>query len=783
MGQSPIPNTKYQTPRSLLTAVGVLVILLGMAHPVLADGIIIPEPPPLPEPVPLRDIWLTIRYHRVDVTIEDQVATTRVEQEFVNEHDWECEGTYIFPLPEGAAVSEFAMWVDGQRLEAQILDADQARAIYEDIVRRRRDPALLEYVGQSAVQARIFPIPPGGSRKIELEYSQVLPVENGLVRYVYPLSTERFSARPLEEVHIHVEIESRDAMRAIYSPTHQDRVYIEREGSYRAIVGYEETNVLPDRDFELVYTVSQEDVGLNLLTYREPPDDGFFLLLVAPSIEADEREIIPRDVILVLDTSGSMAGEKLAQAKEALAFVLNHLNREDRFNVIAFSTGLRQYATGLRPASEADEAVAWVERLEAIGGTDINRALLEAFAQVEERPAVLIFLTDGLPTEGEVEIERIIANAQAAAPENVRLFPFGVGDDVNTVLLDALAQNHGGATSYVRPGEQIDEEVSGFYAKISTPVLADIAFDFGDVGVEDTYPYPLPDLFAGTQLILVGRYRGSGATRIMLSGKVNGERREFVYEGYFRSTGGDEFIPRLWATRKIGYLLTQIRLHGANPEWVEAIIALSLRYGIITPYTSFLIQEEDVLTDAGREEAERQFLALPTQQAWGAPAAERADEEGRLAGAESGGAPMPAEAAQVVRLAGNKTFMLRDGVWIDTAFDPSQMSTTKVGFGSDAYFDLLTARPEWGAYFALGERVIFVAEGTAYEVVEGEGGPVAIPPTHTPQQAQPTVAPTRPGSASTAATASHDADGPCVGTIVMGAIALAAVAFWQRMRV
>ncbi len=772
-----------------------LVLSLSAARPALADGIIIPDPPPLPEPVPLDQTWLTIRYHLVDVTIEDQVATTRVKQEFVNEHDWECEGIYVFPLPQGAAVSDFAMWVDGRRIEGQILDADKARAIYEDIVRRQRDPALLEYVGQSAVQARIFPIPPGGSRKIELEYSQVLPVDGGLVRYVYPLSTERFSARPLEEVRIRVEIESRDAMRAIYSSTHQDRVYIERDGRYRAIVGYEETDVLPDQDFELIYTVSQEDVGLNLLTYREPPDEGFFLLLVAPQVEVDEREVIPRDVILILDTSGSMEGEKLAQAKEALIFVLKHLNREDRFNVIAFSTGLRQYATRLRPASEATEAIRWVERLEAVGGTDINRALLEAFAQIGKRPTVLIFLTDGLPTEGVTDVETIIANVQAAAPENVRLFPFGVGDDVNTVLLDALAQNHGGATSYVRPGEAIDEEISAFYAKISTPVLANIAFDFGKVMVEDTYPYPLPDLFAGTQLILVGRYRlpspaggggaggGGHAAQITLTGEVNGERREFVYEGYFRDAGGDEFIPRLWATRKIGYLLTQIRLHGANQEWVEAIVDLSLRYGIITPYTSFLIQEEDILTEAGREEVERQFMALPTAPAWGAPAAGRADEENKMLGAESGGVPMPEEAAQVMRLVGNKTFVLRDGVWIDTAFNPARMSTTKVGFGSDAYFDLLAARPEWGVYFALGMRVIFVAEGMAYEVVEGEGGPVAIPPTHAPQQPQPTVAPTLPGSTPTPAAASDDAGGPCVGAVVMGAIALAAAALWQRMRV
>jgi Ca-activated chloride channel family protein len=779
------PNLQSLVSRFLIA----VVLLLILAPPVLADGIVIPDPPP--DPLPPEIPWLTIRYHRVDVTIEDQVAITHVEQEFVNEHDWEAEGTYIFPLPEGAAVSEFAMWVDGKRVEGSILQADEARAIYEDIVRRRRDPALLEYVGRGAVQASIFPIPPGGARKIELEYSQVLPVENGLVRYVYPLNTEKFSARPLEEVSVRVEVRSQDAMHAIYSPTHQDRLFVERDGDYRAVVGYEEYDVLPDQDFDLIYTVSHEDVGLNLLTYTESDEDGFFLLMAAPTVEVDR--VIPRDVVLVLDVSGSMEGEKIVQAKDALAYVLEHLNAEDRFNVVAFSTGLRQYARGLRPVSEAREAVHWVDDLEAVGGTDINRALLEALGQIDgERPTVVIFLTDGLPTEGVTEIDQILANVGTAAPGNVRLFPFGVGDDVNTILLDTLAEQQRGATGYVRPHERIDEEVSGFYTKISTPVLTDIALDFGDVMVEDIYPYPLPDLFAGTQLILVGRYRGSGATQITLTGEVGGETQEFVYEGTFRDGGGDadasaRFIPRLWATRKIGYLLKQIRLHGEREEWVDAVIDLSVQYGIITPYTSFLIDDEDILTEEGRDDAKDGYAATPAPAAVGAPAAERADEEGGLYDADSvgGGEALPEEAAQVVRLVGPKTFLLQDGVWIDTTFDPSRMETVEVGFGTDAYFDLLAARPEWGAYFALGSRVILVAEGVAYEVVEDGGGPVEIPPTHAPDVPEPTldnvapepVQPDRPTA--TPATGSEEGSAapsnvPCVGAIVI-AVAVAAL--------
>jgi Ca-activated chloride channel family protein len=784
MSKTPIPV------RPLAVSVVVIVLLLSFVQPALADGIIIPDPPPLPDLPPLRETWLTIRYHRVTVTIEGQVAVTRVEQEFLNEHDWEAEGTYIFPLPEGAAVSEFIMWVDGTPVEGKILEAGEARRIYEDIVRRRRDPALLEYVGRSALQARIFPIPPGGSRKIELEYSQVLPVDNGLVRYVYPLNTEKFSARPLEDVSVRIEVRSRDAMHALYSPTHQDRVYVERDGDYRALIGYEEADVLPDQDFELVYTVSQEDVGLNVLTYRDAPDDGFFLLLVAPTVEVEKGRVIPRDVFLVLDTSGSMEGEKIEQAQEALIYVLEHLNAEDRFNVIGFSTGLQQYGRGLRPASEAHEAAEWVRRLEAVGGTDINRALLEALAQVDpERTTVLIFLTDGLPTEGVTEIEQILANVESAAPGNVRLFPFGVGDDVNTVLLDTLAEQQRGATGYVRPDERIDEKVSAFYAKISTPVLADIELDFGDVLVEDTYPYPLPDLFAGTQLILVGRYRDDGGAQIKLTGHVNGEQREFTYEGYFRADGGDEFIPRLWATRKIGHLLTQIRLHGEKREWVDAIVSLSVRYGIITPYTSFLIEEDDILTAEGQDDAVEKFLVMPTPSAYGAPAAEAAAEQAEMREAEAvSGGTMSEEAAQVVRLVGSKTFKLQDHVWTDTAFDPSRMTTIQVGFGSDDYFDLLVSRPEWGAYFALGERVIFVAEGEAYEVVVGETEPVEVPPTHTAEPDLPTVEADRPVQPTAAPvsggeqTTTGSGDGVCTGAMVMGVIALAMAVLWQRMR-
>jgi len=725
----------------------ILTLVLIPVAPALADGIIIPEPPPN---IPIVDVpYLTVKYHRVTVTIEDQVATTHVDQVFVNEARYEVEGTYLFPLPEESAISQFAMWVDGQKLAGQVLKREEARRIYEDIVRQRRDPALLEYVGRDAFQASIFPIPPGGERRVELEYSQVLPMDNGLVGYTYPLNTEKFSPRPLGEVAVNVTIHSKNALKAIYSPSHD--VTVERRGDYNADVGYEENDARPDRDFVLYYTVSAEDVGVNSLSYKpEGKSDGFFLLLAAPKVEVQEEQVIAKDVILVLDVSGSMRGDKLDQAKAALSYVLDNLNAEDRFAIISFSTSTQPYGRGLALADERGEARDFVTRLEAGGSTDINRVLLEAMSMADnERPTILIFLTDGLPTAGEVDVDRIIANISDAAPKNVRIFPFGVGYEVNTTLLDTIAENHRGASGYVRPEEGIDEKVSAFYAKVSTPLLSDLALDLGSIEVDDVYPYPLPDLFAGTQLVVVGRYREGGATTITLTGDVNGETQAFGYDdATFRREGGEEFIARLWATRKIGYLLQQIRLHGEEKELVDEIVDLSIRYGIITPYTSFLVEEtEQALSAAGREQLSHDVQAQATASpapAFGQGAVERSAAEKALSGAQApamptmvagvgdGATDQYGNAISPVRYVGDKTFILRDDTWTDTTFDPDKMKPVPVSFGGDDYFALVAAHPDWGRYFALGSHVVVVLDGTAYEVREGDAPPIQVPAGVTP---------------------------------------------------
>jgi Ca-activated chloride channel family protein len=748
----------------------IFVLLAALApFPARADGIIIPQPPicdpcppppchgPGPCPTPSPMTQLDIRYHQVQATIQDQLAVTHVDQVFYNPNDWAVEGTYLFPLPADAAVSSFTLWMDGEPVQGQVLDAEQARQQYQQIVSRLRDPALLEYAGRGAVQTHIFPIPPHGERRIELEYNQALTAENGLVRYLYPLNTEKFSRQPLEKVSINVDIRSTAPIRAVYSPSHE--IAVDRQGDQHVTAGYEAQNVLPDSDFALYYSIG-ETQALHLLSYRDPGDpqdaDGFFMLLLAPQPDVSPTAI-PKDVILVLDHSGSMDGEKFTQAQEALRYILQNLNPEDRFNIIAFSTGLETYASRLSPAVQAADAIRWVDGLSAQGSTDINRALLEAASLADnERPTYLIFLTDGLPTQGVVDSQKILDNFQQAASPNLRLFAFGVGYDVDTFLLDSLSQAHHGSSTYVLPGQRLDEILSAFYARISTPVLTDLRLDFGGMATYDLYPSPLPDLFRGSQIVVVGRYRQGGRAALRLSGTVNGQVQSFDFpEQQFAARLDDlsyaqrdvlASLPRLWATRKIGYLLNQVRLQGADQETIDQIVKLSIRYGIVTPYTSYLVTEPMPLGAAEQDrianEAFSQAQSMATAPASGQAAVEKAAGQGSLAGAQAPAA-LEAGAANQVRIVGAQTFVLQDRVWVDTSYDPQTMQPVQVAFLSKDYFALLKARPDLAGAFALGPQVIALAGGIPYQVVD-DGQ--TVPPLQIPATSTPQVAPTSPPS-------------------------------------
>jgi Ca-activated chloride channel family protein len=709
---------------------------------------------------------LEVRHHHVTVSVEGQVATTAVDQTFFNPNDRQLEGTYLFPVPKGAKIDSFAMDIDGKLTEAELLDAAKARKIYEDIVRSMKDPALLEYAGQDLFKVRIFPLEPRKEKRVKLSYTQLLTADGGLVEYRYPLNTEKFSAKPLESVSVTVRLAADAPLTTIHSPSHE--VEVKRDGDRKAVIGFEAKDLRPDTDFLLAWGVEPTDeIGLGLLCHREAGDDeGTFALFAAPSPAALAARPQPKDIVFVLDTSGSMAeGDKLGQARRALEFCLRNLDDRDRFGVVRFATEAEALADRLLPADDAsrEKAVAFVKGFKPIGGTAIadalTRGLTLATADHEpDRPCFVVFLTDGLPTVGTTDVGKLVdVVTETAGKRPVRVFCFGVGTDVNTHLLDRIVETTRAASQYVLPGEDLELKLANFYGKIASPVLANLELTVeGDVRLSKLHPTPLPDLFKGEQLVVLGRSSGTGRATLTLTGTVAGEQRRFTLTKSFpEQDDRRDFLPRLWAARRVGFLLDQIRLHGESQEVREEAATLARRYGIVTPYTSWLILEDEgrrnvAATDRTLQalEADREaraqagrMYAAARETASGAAAVGDAQAYDTLRRAEKLAAPAAAnakswrgqageeasrsaavqravEGQQTQNVAG-RTFYANAGQWIDARVQERPAAKReKVPFGSDAYFALLDRDPSAAQWLALGRNVVVLVGDTIVEVVE-----------------------------------------------------------------
>ncbi|NQU09622.1 VWA domain-containing protein [bacterium] len=753
-------------------------ILLATVDQGSADGlIVIHDPPRRPGRVAPRHYAfapLEVVYHHVQVKITGQVARTEVDQEFFNPNDQRLEGTYLFPVPKGAQIDKFTMEIDGRQVEAELLPAEKARQIYEDIVRKLRDPALLEYAGQDTFKVRIFPIEPLRGKRVTLAYTQVLSADNGLVGYLYPLNTEKFSAAPIKTVSVRIDLDAQRPLKAVYSPSHS--IEINRHGDQRATIGFEGKDLRPDTDFSVFWTCEDKDIGVSLLTYRERGEDGYFLLLASPG--ADERargRVIPKDVAFVLDTSGSMVGAKLAQAKNALRFCVENLNDHDRFELIRFSTEAEPLFDGLVDATAANRrrATEFIDDLKPIGGTAIEEALLEALAlrpRRNDRPYVVIFLTDGQPTIGTTKESEILDALQKADPHQTRIFCFGIGTDVNTHLLDRITEMTRAVSQYVLPEEDLELKVSSFYTKINEPVLADPELEFtGAIRISKLYPNPLPDLFHGDQVVVVGRYQGHGPAAAIIAGTVSGDRigltsrsKRYAYDVQFpEQARAHEFIPRLWATRRVGYLLDEIRLHGENKELRDEVTELARRYGIVTPYTAYLIVEDEsrrrvpaaarTLQDFERDRPVREQAGA----AWdvfhsttsGNGAVTGARASGSLKGASDLSAfgtagkarqenarafvaatPAPASGevarrfdqyAQQTRFVNGQAFYQNGDQWIDARVQHlPRARRVQVKFNSAAYFALLAKHPHAAPWLSVGRTLQVALNDIVYEISE-----------------------------------------------------------------
>ena len=739
---------------------------------------IIPPPGRPPHwPVPPPHIWpprpihrltpLEIRSLKASASIKDQVAQTKIEQEFYNPNARQLEGTFILPLPKGAHLDKFRMEVNGKMTEAELLSADKAKRIYEEIVRKAKDPALLEYLGRDLLKVRIFPIEPHSTKRIEVSYAQVLKSDSGLVSYTLPLNTAKYCSTPVRNFSLKLELEVPTPLKTIYSPTHS--VEVLRHASKSATIGLEQDQLSAHKDFELFYSAEKSDLGMSLLTYRKPGQDGYFMLFASPGFDTGKRQSVAKDVIFVLDTSGSMSGKKMDQAKKALAFCIQNLNEEDRFEVIRFSTETEALFRKMTPVSAASriEAENFVDDLKAIGGTAIHDALktaLETGDKESNRPKLIVFLTDGLPTVGETSLDGILKTVKEKSKGLTRIFAFGVGTDVNTHLLDRIAEETRAASQYVLPDEDTEVKLSSFFSKINDPVLADLSLDFGEIKTSRIHPGKLPDLFKDQQLIVLGRYAGNGESTAVLSGKIGDDEKEFSYDINFpREDTEHEFIPRLWATRRVGFLLEEIRHRGENAELKEEVTQLAKQYGIVTPYTSFLVTEDQAdfahdrpglrnldarRTSAGGHplfgagpaapvERERLLRAQAADQSGDAAVAgarynyslksaenvqqlHEAPAEvqlfvntGRLESRSVQRSPVP----QLQKFVGQRTFQFDQGFWHQTSvMQTNDQPAVRIEFDSKEYWDLVTKHPDLNDVLALGTQIKFRLGEKIYEI-------------------------------------------------------------------
>jgi Ca-activated chloride channel family protein len=689
-----------------------------------------------------------------------------VSQVFENTGSVPMEVCFMFPLPYDGAIDQLTLLVDGKEYEAKLLSKEEARRRYEEIVRKNRDPALLEWVGTGMFQTSVFPLPPHAKRTVTLRYSQLCRKNYGLTDFIFPLSTAKYTCEPLEKLSVRVAIESSTPIKNVYSATHD--VKIDRSDKEHAVVKYEAKDLVPGEDFRLFYDSGEGEVGASAVSYRPKKDeDGYFLLLASPELKADDEERVAKTVVFVVDRSGSMSGEKIEQAKGAAKFVLNNLHEGDLFNIVAYDSEIETFRPELEKFNDETRAAAigFVEGLYAGGSTDIDGALKRALGMLADskRPTYVLFLTDGLPTAGETGESAIVKHTEETNDVRARVFAFGVGYDVNSRLLDKLARANFGLSQYVRPNEDIEASVSALYRKIGAPVMTDVkvAVDLedGESGaspVNRIYPKGEFDLFAGDQVVLVGRYRKDGDAKVTLSGKIGDDEKTFHFPAKFVEKSDDDtnsFVAKLWAMRRVGDIIDELDLKGRNEELVNELVELATEHGILTPYTSFLADETSDVRDVAANRR-RTFEAsdalsessglfafsqrsekLKQQSASQAPAAAASgsggfrgsEEESRslrmAGGGFFGGNVYYCDAAgdkDVVaancRQIGRKTFFERDKRLVDsTVTEEQEKRARKIERFSREYFDLIEQHGKHVArYLALDEPVVINLGGETY---------------------------------------------------------------------
>ncbi len=543
---------------------------------------------------------LRIKTMRATVQIYDQLAVTHVDQEFTNDGTLRLEGFYVFKLPDGAQVHELYLWINGQRVPYVVKKREDAIVKYQEIVNRIADPAILEQLGTNLFKLRIFPFDPKGTRRIEIQYSQPLTYKQGSIQYVFPMDMTDYTSAPIEQTSVVVDMQSQFPITGAttsvdHTPT---AVVVTKLTDKRYTIEYGLENVSFSRDFKVQFSLDRGSARMLARTWRDsvsatPP---WFILWSAVPDTLYSDSTTNREITFVVDVSSSMEGTRIEQAKEALRSFVDFMTENDRFNIVAFSTGAVQFRNSLVPATalQKDSARAFIETLTALGLTNFEAALQRSLSMpyTDGDHAAVVFLTDGTPSWGQTNADSLIALAQRVNTSHAHLYPVTVGDPGATPLLTTLARQHGGFVTTVAADDSLYATMKELYRRLFLPALRSLAFNFGGTGAFDVHPVPLPDVFAGDQLLVTGRYLTDGPSTVRMTGTAGGTMRGYEETVAFGDTGSAlRAVARYWGARKIESVLDLIRQVGEQKELVDQVIALSITYSVLTPYTAFLVIE------------------------------------------------------------------------------------------------------------------------------------------------------------------------------------------------
>jgi Ca-activated chloride channel family protein len=730
-----------------------------------AQGRLVPRPCPQPTPPPCRDgrcdgipiqpCIMNNAIVRTSSTVRaemvNRVLRYEVSETFVNTGRGLGEADYLFPLPAGSAFEDLKLSINGELVSGETMNATDARRIYEDIVRRHRDPALVEWMGTGLLRARIFPINPGEEKRVVVRFQSIAQREGNALRVDYVRGTEPASqnngvmpivrGQPNEfdepEVANSFSLTFDDSREygAPYSPTH--RLSVRDRGNRKQVIASgdarEVTILLPLRN--------ASTASVSVLTHRPDSDPGFALITITPP--SSGQRATPKDLTFVVDVSGSMRGQKMDQAKAAGHALLSSLSRNDRFRLIDFATDVNSFRDGFVSATPENIRAArrYLDALRAEGSTNISGALEEALdiRSDGERLPLIVFLTDGEPTVGVRNPDEIAAIA-ARRRGDARLFTVGVSADVNSTLIERLAVEGRGTAHFVRAGEDVERPVSLLASRLTNPVLTNVRVSVDGVRLTQVLPAGPIDIFAGQDLVLLARYEGDGNATVRIDGRSTDGRSSWSSSAQFnRRTSANAFVPRLWAAQRIGWLAAEKRRHGGhNSEMDAEIKSLGERYGIPTEFSSYLVVEPGmdvarrdravggvvgsgriaptVVTGTGAANA----VAPPPASVPAPTVNEARFEQSRQAALQRDTKSLAAFDSMApvqlgMRQIGVRQFTQQGKVWVDQQYAAKQRLVQVKAF-SPLYFELLGKLDGLKEALTIGEEVIVAGKGVAIQV-------------------------------------------------------------------